>query len=452
MLTVTIVGRPNVGKSTLFNRLSLSTKAIVQDTPGVTRDVKESEGRLGDLILKIFDTAGLDFYAKKDPFLAKTISHTEIAISNANVIFFIVDGTIGLTSEDRIYADWLRKKNLPVILLINKCDNKSSQYNESEFHKLGFKSTLSISSEHNLGMGELYMLLQEYREQPIDDQAMFVHPIKITIVGRPNSGKSTFINQLIKQERLLTGPEPGITRDSISINWLYKKHNIQLIDTAGIRKKNNIYQFLEKLSVRQSMQSIKLAEVVILMIDVTMPLEKQDLIIANLAYEEGKPVVLVVNKADLIHDKQKQSKDIIYKAQKVMEYLGESKICFISALYNTHLDQVMDLCVDLYQKWQKQITTSKLNKWIEYAINHHALPMFESGRRVRIKFINQIKSKPPTFQLFTNRPDKINQSYLKYLTHSLCKEFNLDGVPIRFILKKIDNPYESKNNKNHKKS
>ncbi|MEI6187499.1 MAG: ribosome biogenesis GTPase Der [Alphaproteobacteria bacterium] len=443
MFTVVIVGRPNVGKSTLFNRLSVSSKAIVHDLPGVTRDVKETIGVLGELTFKLFDTAGLDFHTKKSQLLIKTISHTELAISNADIVLFVVDGKGGIVNEDKVYADWLRKKNLPVILLINKCDNKIAQHNISEFYKIGFKNVASISAEHNKGMGDLHVLLAESlrSEQAEIPEEVSEDVIKIAIVGRPNVGKSTFINRLLKQERLLTGPEPGLTRDSISLDWKYKNHNLQLVDTAGIRKKSNIYQFLEKLSTGQSIQSIKMADVVILMVDVTMPLEKQDLTIANLAYEEGKPVVLVVNKADLIKDKQVETEEIIFKAQQLLNNLGSARISFVSALYKTHLDQVMDVCVELYEKWQMQIPTSKLNKWLEVAVSKHALPLLEAGRKVRIKFANQIRSKPPTFQLFTNRPDKITKSYSRYLHHSICEYFGLDGVPIRFKLKKIHNPY-----------
>jgi GTP-binding protein len=444
MFNIVIVGRPNVGKSTLFNRLSINNKAIVQDIPGVTRDVKEGLGQLGNLSFRLFDTAGLDFHAKKDPILIKTISHTEGIINNAKVVLFVVDGKTGLTNEDKIYADWLRKKSIEVILLINKCDNRVAINNASEFYTLGFKQMISISAEHNQGMGDLLVILQKILEQEVTEEAQAIKPIKITIVGRPNVGKSTFINQLLEQERLLAGPEPGLTRDSIAINWQYRHHYLQLIDTAGIRKKNSIYQFLEKLSVSQSIQSIRLADIVILMVDVTMPLEKQDLIIANMAYEEGKPVVLVINKADLIQNKQEETQEIIFKSQKMLEHLGKSKISFISALYKTQLNEVIDSCVELYEKWQIQISTAKLNKWLEIAITKHALPLLEAGRRVRIKFINQVKSKPPTFQLFTNRPDKVTKSYLRYLTNSLREYFKLDGVPIRFTMKKIENPYSDR--------
>ena len=443
MFTIVIVGRPNVGKSTLFNRLSVSSKAIVHDLPGVTRDVKETIGMLGELTFKLFDTAGLDFHTKQSQLLIKTISHTELAISNADVVLFVVDGKGGIVNEDKIYADWLRKKNLPVILLINKCDNKIAQHNISEFYKFGFKNVASISAEHNKGIGDLHFLLVETLspEQQEIPEELGEDVIKIAIVGRPNVGKSTFINQLLKQERLLTGPEPGVTRDSITLDWKYKNRNLQLVDTAGIRKKNNIYQFLEKLSTGQSIQSIKMADVVVLMVDVTMPLEKQDLTIANLAYEEGKPVVLVVNKADLIKDKQVETEEIIFKAQQMLNNIGSTRISFVSALYKTQLDQVMDVCIELYEKWQMQIPTSKLNKWLEGAVAKHALPLLEAGRKVRIKFVNQIRSKPPTFQLFTNRPDKITKSYSRYLHHSICAYFGLDGVPIRFKMKKIHNPY-----------
>lgn len=441
MFTASIVGRPNVGKSTLFNRLSLSIKAIVQDTPGVTRDVKESPARIGDLQFKLADTAGLDFLAKKDKLLAKTIIHTEALLAKTDVILFVVDGKVGVTGEDKSYADWLRKKELPVILLVNKFDCKEAQNNLSEFYRLGFKQMVAISAEHNQGMGELYNYLTQY-DQKEEVPAEQDRQIKITIMGRPNVGKSTFINQLLQEERLLTGPEPGITRDTIAINWQWKGYNLQLIDTAGIRKKNNIYEFLEKLSVGQSLQSIKMAHIVVLMVDVTMPLERQDLSIANLAYEQGKPVVLAVNKSDLIEDKTTQTQEIIFKAKSMLNHLGNGKINFISALHKKELSSVLDNCVTLFDKWQTHIPTSKLNAWLSEALAGHALPLLHAGRRVRIKFMNQLKTKPPTFQLFTNRPDKISQSYITYLTNSLRSKFDLDGVPIRFVMKKIDNPYD----------
>lgn len=448
MFTVTIVGRPNVGKSTLFNKLSIQHKAIVQDLPGVTRDVQETKAKLGELEFTLYDTAGLDFLSKRDSLLSRTITYTEMAIAKSQVLLFVVDAKTGLTNEDKSYANWVRKQNVPVILVINKVDHKISQNNYPEFFKLGFENIATISAEHNYGFAELFEFLLPYQPnlEDIEEQEKNL-PIKIAVVGRPNAGKSTLINNLIREDRLLTGPEPGITRDSIALEWQYKDRLIQLVDTAGIRKRNNIFEFLEKQSVHQSLRSIDLAHVVILLVDATIPLEKQDLSIANLAYDEGKPILLAVNKADLFKDPQNETKEIILRAQESLRYLGENKISFISALYNKKLHEVIDNCIALYERWQKKFPTTKLNQWLDYALNQHPLPLLEGGRRVRIKFINQLKSRPPTFQLFTNRPDKIDQSYLRYLTNSLAKNFDLEGVPIRFVMKKTDNPYENRRKK-----
>lgn len=443
MFTVIIVGRPNVGKSTLFNRLSTSHKAIVHDFAGVTRDVQETSGRISDLEFKLLDTAGLDFLSKKDQLLTKSILHTKTALDQSDVILFVVDGKVGVTSEDKSYADWLRKTGLPVILIINKSDHSATDHNLNEFYKLGINNMVLISAEHNIGMPDLYEKLIEFDTQETQEDPEH-KPIKIAIIGRPNAGKSTFINNLIDEERLLTGPEPGITRDSIAVSWNYKNYNIQLVDTAGIRKRNNIQEFLEKQSVQQSLRSIDFAHVVVLMVDASIPLEKQDLSIAELAYKEGKPIALVVNKTDLMQDKQAEVTELNLRARELLYHIGKTRICYISALYKKDLDHVLDSCIDLYEKWQIKLPTNKLNDWLQQAVEAHPLPLLEGGRRVRIKFINQIKSRPPTFQLFTNKPEKISGSYLKYLSNSLCERFNLDGVPLRFKTKKIDNPYDTR--------
>lgn len=446
-LKIALIGRPNVGKSTLFNRLCGKKLAIVEDTPGVTRDWKQGDGNIGPLEFIIYDTAGLD-NSEKNTLAARMTKMSEYAIDQANVCLFMVDASVGVTPEDRHFAKWLHKKNKPVIVLVNKAENKRARENINEFYKLGFKDLVAISGAHGEGMIDLYeaidvfnnKLLSEISESEPEEQE---DVIKIAIVGRPNAGKSTYINRLIGSDRLLTGPEPGITRDSISIDWSFKGKKIRLYDTAGVRKKAVISEDLEKMAVSDSMRAIDFAHIVVLLMDVNNALESQDIEIAEKVLREGRGLILAFNKCDSKKDLTKTKRMIEDKLAYNARFLDFCPQVYLSAQEQLHIYEPINKSLKVYTEWNKELNKRTLNDWLEYVTTEHPLPLAKSTRRVKIKYMRQINVRPPIFLLFTNHPDDIKDDYQRYMVKSLRENFDMKHTPVRFLFRKSDNPYDN---------
>lgn len=447
MKIIALIGRPNVGKSTLFNRLSLKKKAIVHDQAGVTRDRKYADASIGPLDFVIIDTPGLE-EAENGKLESRMMEQTLSAINEADLLCLIVDSKVGVLPEDKFFAHFVRKYNKKSILIVNKCDGKFDF--SPEYYKLGFKNIVPISAEHGLGMMDLYEAITEMFEPNDDHRAIksITNPLtssclQIVVAGKPNAGKSTFINAIINNDRLLTGPEAGITRESIEIDFTYNDHMLKLIDTAGLRKKGSIDKSLEKLSASDTIHSINFANNVILLLDAKNPLEQQDLNIANYVIEQGRSLIIVVNKWDLIAQKDKEAfkEEFAYRVNTHLPQIKGVPIVFISALKKDSINLVLDEAIKAYGLWNKKISTSKLNDWLSFATEEHPLPLQKGGRRIRIKYMTQTKIRPPTFKLFSNNPEKITDSYTRFLVNNLREAFNLPGIPIRFIFVKTENPY-----------
>lgn len=442
---IALVGRPNVGKSTLFNRLSTGKKAIVHDTPGVTRDRKYADAKIGPMEFTIIDTPGLE-ESEEGKLEHRMMQQTLEAIAEADLVCLIVDNVQGITPADKFFANFIRKYNENRIIIANKSEKRFNF--DKEFYKLGFGDPVPISAEHGQGMAYLYEAISEKIDT--EDVENISDPIKtndvqIVIAGRPNSGKSTFVNSILGSERMLTGPEAGITRESVEIAWEYKGQSLKLIDTAGLRKRANVTKSLEKLSTGDAIGSIKFANTVVLMLDATIALEHQDLNIANHVIDEGRSLVIAVNKWDLIEDKEAYTEQFNYLLSTNLPQVKGIPVVYMSALNKQNVNMVLDSCIKIYKLWNKRISTSKLNDWLSFALEQHPLPIQKKlGRRVRIKYMTQIKTRPPTFKLFTNDPASITDSYKKYLLNLMRENFDLPGVPIRLYFDKSDNPYAKK--------
>ncbi len=446
---IVLVGRPNVGKSTLFNRLSIKKKAIVHNQPGVTRDRNYSKATIGSLEFTVVDTPGLE-EAQPGKLEYRMTQQTIEAMLDADLICLMVDGKEGVTPADKYFAGMIRKYNKPQLLIVNKCERKFD-FNK-DYYSLGMGQMVAVSAEHSLGMADLYEAIEELlhshddvRLAPTPSDPIKDNYLQIAIVGRPNSGKSTFINSIIGAERVLTGAEAGITRESIEIDWQYKEQLIKIIDTAGLRRRSLVTGQLEKLSTSDTIHSINFANVVVLMVSALTPLDQQDLNIASYVIEEGRNLIIAVNKWDLIAEKQRQEfkKSFANMVETNLSQVKGVPVIFISALNNERIYEVMDEAIAIYALWNKKIRTSKLNEWLSFVVEEHPLPLQKNGRRVRIKYITQTKARPPTFKLFANKPEKITDSYRRYLINNLRQNFNLPGVPIRMLFAKSDNPYVS---------
>lgn len=437
---IALVGRPNVGKSTLFNRLAIGKKAIVHDKPGVTRDRNYADARLGPLEFTIVDTPGLE-EAKPGELEHSMTEQSVGAISSADLVILVLDGTVGCTPVDKNFANLIRKHQSNTILVLNKCEKPI--YEDKEYFKLGMGDPIKISAEHGNGMAglcdELLEKLGDY--EPEADDPFTSNEIQIAIVGRPNAGKSTFVNALLDENRLLTGDMPGVTRDSIDIKWEYKNQPIKLVDTAGMRRKGNIKENLEKLSVGSTLRSIRYANTVILMLDATNALEAQDLNIANLIINEGRALVIAINKWDLVDKKKEYKEELDYQLSIHLGQVPGVPVIYLSSKNKENVTNAIDACIKTYQLWNKRIPTSELNDWLSFVTEEHQLPLQKSGRRIRIKYMTQIKVRPPSFKVFSNYPEKIPDSYIRYLVNNLRECFNIPGVPIRITLGKSDNPY-----------
>jgi GTPase len=438
---VAIIGRPNVGKSTLFNRLAGKKLALVHDLPGVTRDRREAQGSLGDLRFTIIDTAGLDEGAKGS-LAARMRAQTEQALDSAAAVLFLVDARAGVLGPDREFAQLLHRRGKKVILVANKSEGRGTD--TDVFFALGLGEPIAISAEHGEGLGELYdalaPLLREGEEDEAPGQGEAEKPLLLAVIGRPNVGKSTLVNKLLGSERMLTGPEAGITRDAIAIDWEFRGRKIRLFDTAGMRRRSKQTDQLEWLSVADAREAIRFAEVCVLVVDATQLLEKQDLTIAREIAEEGRALVLAVNKWDLVEDKRKKLIELRDALEHGVTQLAGIATVTLSAKTGAGLDKLMPAVIAAHAVWNKRIPTPRLNRWLEEAQSRNPPPLV-SGRRLRLRFMTQVNIRPPTFALFASKPGELPESYRRYLTNQLRDSFDLPGTPIRMMLRKGKNPY-----------
>ena len=461
--TLAIIGRPNVGKSTLFNRLVGKKLALVDDQPGVTRDRREGDGRLGDLEFIIIDTAGLE-ESDAATLTGRMRQQTEAAIMDADAILFVIDARAGVTPSDRHFAQLVRKAGKPVILLANKAEGKQGLSEAYEAFGLGLGDPLPFSAEHGEGLSDLYDAIREslpeQTELSAEDSAVEEEisrydedgeldprrPLRIAVIGRPNAGKSTLINHMLGEDRLLVGPEAGITRDSIGLEWEWRGRPIKIFDTAGMRRRSRVEDKLEKLSVADGLRAVRYAEVVVLLLDATIPFEKQDLAILSIIEKEGRALVIALNKWDLVGHQPGLLKNLIDDAQPVTSFVKGASIVPVSGLTGQGVDKLLEACITASQVWSKRVSTAQLNKWLEKVLEVHPPPAI-SGRRIKIRYATQPKARPPLFALFGNQLDALPDSYQRYLINSLRETFDMPGTPIRISLRGNDNPYKGKRRK-----
>lgn len=440
-LTVAIIGRPNTGKSTLFNRLVGKRLAIVDDTPGVTRDWQEAPANIGPLEFIAIDTAGLE-EAAAGSLEGRMRRQTEAVLARADVALFVVDARAGIVPLDRHFADLLRKSGKPIILVANKAEGRQGTTGVAEAHALGLGTPIPMSAEHGEGLPDLYDAIAPFAEGTGEPEEPPGGPLKLAIVGRPNVGKSTLVNRLIGEDRLLVGPEAGITRDAIPVDWTWKDRPIRLVDTAGMRRKAKVEQKLERLAVTDTLQSIRLAEVVVLVLDGTVGLDRQDLIIADLAVQEGRCLIVVVNKWDAVADRALALGAIEDRLQTGLSQMRGVPVVTMSAETGRHVERLMPTVVAQYERWNRRISTAKVNKFLEAAIEKHPPPAVR-GRRLKLRYATQVSARPPTIALFTSKPTALPEDYVRYLGNGFREAFDLPGIPVRILLRKPDNPYDS---------
>ena len=456
---IAIIGRPNVGKSTLFNRLVGQKLALVDDQPGGTRDRREGDGRLGDLEFTLIDTAGLD-EGPKGSLTARMQEQTEAAIAAADALMFVIDARAGLTPTDRAFADFARRANKPVVLVANKSEGKHGEAGAMESYALGLGDPIPISAEHGEGLSDLYDALRVLMPEPVErddeehdpesfenvdgeDENLSTRPIRVAVLGRPNAGKSTLINRLLGEERLLTSPEAGTTRDSIAVDVMWKGREFRVFDTAGLRRRSRIEDKLEKLSVSDALRAVRFAEVVVLMMDAQNKFEEQDLRLADLIEREGRAIVIAVNKWDLMERAPSQIARLREDADHLLPQVKGMPVVAVSGMMGEGIDRLMSAIEDAYGVWNRRISTASLNRWFEQAVQNNPPPAV-SGRRLKLNYITQAKARPPSFVVFCSRADAIPESYLRYLVNSMRGAFDLPGTPIRITLREKDNPFAHK--------
>lgn len=456
---VAIVGRPNVGKSTLFNRLVGRRRAIVDDTPGVTRDVREQAAQLGDLAFTLLDTAGWES-AGGEALMAHMRRFTERAVDSSDVVLFLIDARAGVLPLDESFANWLRKRAAKVILVANKCEGRAGQTGLAEAHAFGLGAPIPVSAEHGEGLSDLHEALSRHiapmpeededetelseEEQAAADAELEKRPLLLAIVGRPNVGKSTLLNRLVGEERVLTSPEAGTTRDAIRVEWSWKGRAVRLVDTAGMRRRSRIEAKLEAASVADTLDAIRLADVAVVVLDAANMMEKQDLAVAGWVIEEGRALVVAVNKTDLLADDRAGANKAWRKLRDRLEasfaQVKDVPIVGLSALSGRGVDRLMPAVFETYRIWNKRVPTPKLNRWLREMETLHPPPLAH-GRRIRLRFMTQIKIRPPTFILSVSQPEELGDDYLRFLINRLRDDFEMPGVPIRLTMRKPNNPY-----------
>jgi GTP-binding protein len=447
--TVAIVGRPNVGKSTLFNRLAGKRLALVDDQPGLTRDRREAEAMLGPCAVTLVDTAGLEPGDKG--LTPRMRRQTEAAIAQADLVLFLIDARDGVVAADEMFADLVRGSGKPLVLAANKCEGRAAEPGLYEAYSLGLGEPLPISAEHDIGIGELSEAIQQICQAGgtiAPDQGEFAdeaepRPLRIAIVGRPNVGKSMLINALLGEERMITGPEAGITRDAIASDLEWDGRSLLLFDTAGLRRKMRVEGRAEELSVGDALKAIRFAETVVLLLDAEQPFEKQDLQIADLIAQEGRALVIAVNKWDVVRDRQKRLAALREQCQRLLPQIKGVALVPVSALTGKGLGELMAAILAADALWNRRLPTHALNRWLEVAVEAHPPPAV-AGRRIKLRYMTQANARPPTFVLFCSQPKALPESYSRYLVNALRESFDLPGVPIRLNLRKGDNPFASK--------
>ncbi|MGB3553825.1 MAG: ribosome biogenesis GTPase Der [Jannaschia sp.] len=466
MFTLAIVGRPNVGKSTLFNRLVGKRLALVDDQPGVTRDLREGAARLGDLKFTVIDTAGLE-EATDDSLQGRMRRLTERAVDMADAALFVIDARVGVTPSDEVFADILRRKGHPVLLAANKAEGRLGEAGMFEAFSLGLGDVIGLSAEHGEGMADLAAALRPLIDAKADDPTEEAEtevevddadlgeeadwaptdkrPLKIAVVGRPNAGKSTLINRIIGEERLLTGPEAGITRDSIAVGFDWDGVPTRLFDTAGMRKRAKVVEKLEKLSVSDGLRAVKFAEVVVVLLDAEIPFEQQDLRIADLASREGRAVVVAVNKWDLEENRQEKLASLKEAFERLLPQLRGAPLVTVSAKTGRGLDRLRDAVVKAHEVWNRRVPTAALNRWLTGMLEQHPPPA-PQGRRIKMRYATQVKTRPPGFVVMCSHPDSIPESYSRYLVNGLRIDFDMPGTPIRLHMRGQGdaNPYKGR--------